>query len=107
MTEIKMPRDDAAIRINAKASPDRAVHPVEASPDVHPVRPHEEPTQVTPPSATRPKRRRQGERRKKNMRVLLDTRCGADRRGGDLTDDQAAEEEDQNRDAGPGIDVYV
>lgn len=105
MTEVKMPRDDATILVNAKAIADRTVHPVDPTPKTQPVMPHEETPAASQAAPSRPKKRRQGERRRKDMPILLDTRSGDDRRGGTPEDD--AEEEDGQGRKGPGIDVYI
>lgn len=105
MSEVKMPRDDATILVNPKAATHRTVHAVDPAHDALPVQPHEEAPPVARAAPRRPRKRRQGERRRKEMPILLDTRCGDDRRGAAETDD-ADGEEDQGR-KGPGIDVFV
>jgi len=97
MTSVNMPRDDASIKLDPKTVAKRDVKQVEAYPETPPVKEDDKAPVATPP--VRPKRqRRQGDRRQKDVPVLLDTRSGRDRRK------SAADGEDEPP---PHIDVHV
>jgi hypothetical protein len=105
MTSVNMPRDDAAIRIDPKAPRTRNVNPLEPYPAAHPVQPHEEATTAPEHPKRKPQQRRQGDRRKKDDPVLLDTRSGGDRRKG--APQENASENGQADTPAKHIDVYT
>ncbi len=98
MTSVDLPRDDAALKINAKAVAKRNVKPAEGYPVTPAVKEEEQRHTPVPPVQAR-QRRREGERRQRDEPVLLDTRSGRDRR-------KQGEEGDGDTPAGH-IDVYI
>lgn len=93
MTSVNLPRDDAGLRIDPKTVAKRDVKQAEAYPEVQPVKEHDEnQAPVAPVQRREPRKRRQGDRRQKDVPVLLDTRSGGDRRRQDKDDDEGPAE---------------
>jgi hypothetical protein len=105
MTSVNIPRDDAATHIDTKAARKRTVAPAQPYPATPPVQ-TEQSAIETPSRAPRQLRqRRQGERRKQSLPVLLDTRSRHDRRNILRNSETGAESETDNP-GSAGIDVY-
>lgn len=105
MTNVNMPRDDAANRIDPKAAADRSVKEVSSYPGTQPVTPHEDVTRAPPKTPRKQAQRRKKERRKKEQQILLDTRDGRDRRNAAQANN--VEIEGENKGNGKtGIDVF-
>jgi hypothetical protein len=111
VTTINIPKDDIAVRDaqNRNSSTPEVQEPRAAAPTkpLEPVAPHQ--TMQPPRTAIRQrnkKDRRQGDRRKKQVKVLLDTRSQRERRkksrrGTDLKTTEETQDKHQK-----GIDVY-
>ena len=85
MTSINMPKDDIAVREariqNTNTPSVQAVKPSSNTAEVEPVQPHQAARQSRSALRHRAKKdRRQGDRRKRQETVLLDTRCHRERR---------------------------
>ncbi len=100
MSSMNIPPDDAALRARPSGDETRSVKPVAAYPVISPIQSHEEGHTAVRPLHPRPPRRRQGERRRRDEPVLLDTRTGGERRAGGARDDAQG-------DAPPHIDEYA
>lgn len=103
MTSVNMPRDNAADRIDAKATAKISVKEVSPYPAIEAEKPHEDVTKA--PQAPRRPKPRKSERRKKKQKILLDTRSGRDRRNAAHTDSTEVET-DKPAEGNTGIDVY-
>ncbi len=73
-------RDDAAIHLDPKTVAKRNVKQVEPYPEVQPVKEHNEGHSPVPPVRREKKQRREGDRRRRDEPILLDTRDGHGRR---------------------------
>lgn len=102
MTSVNMPRDNAADRINPKASTDIAVKEISPYPRVERKKPQDDVTR-----APRRLQARKNERRKKQQKVLLDTRSGRDRRNAARASNKRVKgEQGEHANSSTGIDVY-
>lgn len=105
MTSMNMPRDDAAIHIDTKTVRKRTVAPAQPYPATPPVQAEQDAAEAPPQTPRRPPQRRQNERRKQNLPVLLDTRSGHDRRN-ILHNSEAGTEDPTTHSSPAGINVY-
>jgi hypothetical protein len=114
MTSINIPKDDIAVREariqNTNTPSVQAVKPTAQTTEVAPVKPHQAVQQPRTAIRQRTKKdRRQGERRKRQENVLLDTRNHRERRKKlrrtiDLENRRETDKPTPNR---RGIDVYT
>jgi hypothetical protein len=114
MTSINIPKDDAAVRDariqNTNTPSVQPLKPSAPTNGVEPVQPHQAAQQPRTAIRQRTKKdRRQGERRKRQENVLLDTRNHRERRkklrrNSDLDARQGSEQPTPNR---RGVDVYT
>jgi hypothetical protein len=107
MTSINIPKDDIAVReAQAKDISTGAIPKTKATAPIQPTDAVDA-KQQTPPPRTRLRQRkgdrRRGERRKKQVKVLLDTRSHQERRKHTRRKDDARADDGKNK----GIDTYT